>query len=357
MNISIDQSILSDNTPIQIQGYSSKGSKQGVNIKYSDVLSLQYAYCEDFLYHYISSVDIGFCNTGGSNPIYHQKVPIEIAWIYHRLILPQEMGDAIKRLCREDIFTIGHDPFHMYGNYMYQMKASNDLNNNYAYYKNQEMANNFNGKVGFNRNASSDAAQGMNEIAMYYISDTIKGLDMGTVSKSDYANNVNWTIGRSNPSLTSVTVYDKDLQTTHKIKKFDVIASIDNIMFGNWNDYAVTFEEYTSTTNSVTFTPPKSQVSPVSPIMYNCSTNRMISLDPIVNFVKKASAGLPQAQFEYYNIYVVPFIYSAISNGVTLSTGFAIVSKQTAENKENIVHVKISINCNTQSEEGILNTI
>ena len=60
------------------------------------------------------------------------------------------MGDAIKRLCREDIFTIGHDPFHMYGNYMYQMKASNDLNNNYRYYKNQEMANNFNGKVGFN---------------------------------------------------------------------------------------------------------------------------------------------------------------------------------------------------------------
>ena len=69
------------------------------------------------------------------------------------------MGDAIKRLCREDIFTIGHDPFHMYGNYMYQMKASNDLNNNYRYYKNQEMANNFNGKVGFNRNGTSDAAQ------------------------------------------------------------------------------------------------------------------------------------------------------------------------------------------------------
>ena len=357
MNISIDQSILSDNTPIQIQGYSSKGSKQGVNIKYSDVLSLQYAYCEDFLYHYISSVDIGFCNTGGSNPIYHQKVPIEIAWIYHRLILPQEMGDAIKRLCREDIFTIGHDPFHIYGNFMYQMKSSNDLNTNYSYYKNQEMANNFNGKIGFNRNATSDAAQGMNEIAMYYISDTIKGLDMGTVSTSDYANNVNWTIGRSNPSLTEVTVYDKDLQTTHKIKKFDVISSIDNMMFGNWNDYNVKFEGYdiTNTTDNK-FTDPTSQVSPVSPIMYNCSTNRMISLDPIVNFVKKASAGLPQAQFKKYNIYVVPFIYSAISNGVTLSTGFAIVSKQTSINSSEVVRVKISVNCNTQSEDGILNT-
>ena len=355
MNISIDQSILSDNTPIQIQGYSSKGSKSGVNIKYSDVLSLQYAYCEDFLYHYISSVDIGFCNTGGSNPIYHQKVPIEIAWIYHRLILPQEMGDAIKRLCREDIFTIGHDPFHMYGNYMYQMKASNDLNNNYSYYKNQEMANNFNGKVGFNRNGTSDAAQGMNEIAMYYVQDTIKGLDMGTVSKSDYANDVNWTIGRSNPTLTEVTVYDKDLQTTHKIKKFDVISSIDNIMFGNWNDYNVKFEEYDISSDGK-FKDPKSQVSPVSPIMYNCSTNRMISLDPIVKFVKKTSAGLPQAQFDKYNIYVVPFIYSAISNGVTLSTGFAVVSKQTAEFSAEPVRVKVTVNCNTQSEEGILNT-
>lgn len=373
MNISIDQSILSDNTPIQIQGYSSKGAKQGVNIKYSDVLSLQYAYCEDFLYHYISSVDIGFCNTGGSNPIYHQKVPIEIAWIYHRLILPQEMGDAIKRLCREDIFTIGHDPFHMYGNYMYQMKASNDLNNNYRYYKNQEMANNFNGKVGFNRNGTSDAAQGMNEIAMYYVQDTIKGLDMGTVSKSDYANDVNWTIGRSNPSLTDVTIYDKDLQTTHKIKKFDVISSIDNIMFGNWNDYNVKFEEYSvktitvdaETTEGTTeklsktvteFLDPISQVSPVSPIMYNCSTNRMISLAPIVNFVKKAQAGLPQAQFEKYNIYLVPFIYSAISNGVTLSTGFAVVSKQTSTQVLTKPEIRITVNCNTQSEEGILNT-
>lgn len=193
------------------------------------------------------------------------------------------------------------------------------------------MANNFNGKIGFNRNAANDAAQGMNEIAMYYISDTIKGLDMGTVSKSEYANDINWTIGRSNPSLTEVTVYDKDLQTTHKIKKFDVISSIDNIMFGQWNGYDIKFEylKQVDTSNNLIYDSPISQVSPVSPIMYNCSTNRMISLDPIINFVKKTSAGLPQAQFENYIIYVVPFIYSAISNGVTLSTGFAVVSKQT----------------------------
>lgn len=82
----------------------------------------------------------------------------------------------------------------------------------------------------------------------------------------------------------------------------------------------------------------------------------MISLDPIVNFVKKTSAGLPQAQFEKYIIYVVPFIYSAISNGVTLSTGFAVVSKQTTTQKPIKPQVKITVNCNTQSEDGMLNT-
>lgn len=90
--------------------------------------------------------------------------------------------------------------------------------------------------------------------------------------------------------------------------------------------------------------------------MYNCSTNKMISLDPIVNFVKKASAGLPQAQFDNYIIYLVPFIYSAISNGVTLSTGFAVVSKQDSTQKAKKPEIRITVNCNTQSEEGILNT-
>ena len=233
MNIGINESVLSENTNIQIQGYSSKGFAGGVNVKWSDVLSLQYAYCEDFLYHYISSVDIGFCNTGGSNPIYHQKVPIEIAWIYHRLILPQEMGDAIKRLCREDIFTIGHDPFHMYGNFMFQMKSANDLNDNYDWDKTKRY---------FNRKVSDASAQGMNEIAMYYVQDTIKGLDVGTIGRSEYANPVNWVIGK-NPQLTYVTVNDKDLDKTHKVKKFNIISTIDNFLFGDWNDYQVTFKE------------------------------------------------------------------------------------------------------------------
>ena len=81
----------------------------------------------------------------------------------------------------------------------------------------------------------------------------------------------------------------------------------------NWTDYNVKFEQYNTKTITIDvpkedgsgtepvpkevsgFTDPISQVSPVSPIMYNCSTNKMISLNPIVNFVKKTSAGLPQA--------------------------------------------------------------
>ena len=204
MNIAIDESVLSDNTLINIQGYSSRGPKSGVSVKYSDVLSLQFAYCEDFLYHYISTVELGFCNTGGSNPIYHQKVPIEIAWIYHRLILPQEMGDAVRRLCREDIFTIGHDPFHMYGNFMFQMKASNDLKDYYSYKRG-------NGKFNVNRGETNANAAGMNEIAMYYVQNEIKGIEFAKTGSSEFANPTNWTIGKSPAYETFIDVNDAEV--------------------------------------------------------------------------------------------------------------------------------------------------
>lgn len=158
------------------------------------------------MYHYISTVELGFCNTGGSNPIYHQKVPIEIAWIYHRLILPQEMGDAVKRLCREDIFTIGHDPFHMYGNFMFQMKASNDLTD---YYKRQRGNN----RTVINR-AETNAA-GMNEIAMYYVQNQIKGVEFAKTGVSEFANPTNWTIGKSTAYETTVDVVDHEVQKSH----------------------------------------------------------------------------------------------------------------------------------------------
>lgn len=243
MNIAIDESVLSDNTLINIQGYSSRGPKSGVSVKYSDVLSLQFAYCEDFLYHYISTVELGFCNTGGSNPIYHQKVPIEIAWIYHRLILPQEMGDAVRRLCREDIFTIGHDPFHMYGNFMYQMKASNDLKDYYGGLRKN------NGRINFNRGETN--AAGMNEIAMYYIQNEIKGIDMAKTGVSESANPVNWTIGRNPAFDTYINVYDSETGKEHNIKRFDVVSTIDDVMFGDFDGYNVKFAQATGETEEV----------------------------------------------------------------------------------------------------------
>ena len=237
MNIAIDESALSENTLINIQGYSSRGPKSGISVKYSDVLSLQFAYCEDFLYHYISTVELGFCNTGGSNPIYHQKVPIEIAWIYHRLILPQEMGDAVKRLCREDIFTIGHDPFHMYGNFMFQMKASNDLKGYYSYNKSNSR---------YNVNRGETNAAGMNEIAMYYVQNQIKGVEFAKTGVSEFANPTNWTIGKSPAYETFVDVNDAEVQKTHQVKKFNVVSMLDSMYFGEFDNYAVSFSNATS---------------------------------------------------------------------------------------------------------------
>lgn len=107
------------------------------------------------------------------------------------------------------------------------MKSANDLNDNYDWDKTKRY---------FNRKVSDASAQGMNEIAMYYVQDTIKGLDIGTIGRSEYANPVNWVIGK-NPQLTYVTINDKDTDKTHKVKKFNIISTIDNFLFGDWNDY------------------------------------------------------------------------------------------------------------------------
>ena len=283
MNIAIDESVLSDNTLINIQGYSSRGPKSGVSVKYSDVLSLQFAYCEDFLYHYISTVELGFCNTGGSNPIYHQKVPIEIAWIYHRLILPQEMGDAVRRLCREDIFTIGHDPFHMYGNFMYQMKASNDLKDYYGGLRKN------NGRINFNRGETN--AAGMNEIAMYYIQNEIKGIDMAKTGVSESANPVNWTIGRNPAFDTYINVYDSETGKEQNIKRFDVVSTIDDVMFGDFDGYNVKFIVVNEG---------------VEPEVYNCSTpcpfmivasTQTFNFEHVLRFLKQTKSRIPSVKY------------------------------------------------------------
>lgn len=274
LNIGIDTSALVDETLITIQGYSSKNTKGATTVKWSDVLSLQFSYCEDFLYHWISSVDIGFCNTGGSNPIWHQRVPIEIAWIYHRIILPQEMGTTIKRLTRDDAFTIGHDPFHTYGNFMYQMKASNDLNNYYDTYGPKQS--------GYNRIISQRGAttqEGMNEIAMYYVQNTIKGVGMSKIDRSSEANPTNWVIGR-NPQTSDIGVYDQESGKGATLKKFDMVSQIENAFFGDLsNGFSVAWGDSTDNYQSC-------------PVMYVASTQN-IPFSKIVSWVDKARYSLP----------------------------------------------------------------
>lgn len=312
MNIAIDESVLSDNTLINIQGYSSRGPKSGVSVKYSDVLSLQFAYCEDFLYHYISTVELGFCNTGGSNPIYHQKVPIEIAWIYHRLILPQEMGDAVRRLCREDIFTIGHDPFHMYGNFMFQMKASNDLKDYYSYKRG-------NGKFNVNRGETNANAAGMNEIAMYYVQNEIKGIEFAKTGSSEFANPTNWTIGKSPAYETFIDVNDAEVQKIHQVKKFNVISMLDNMYFGEFDDYSIKFGGAASDHNT----------NSPCPIMV-AANSANLSFNNIIAFFKQTRARLPYGSYvdaeegvEKYKLYMIPTIAIKVeSNNVKSCLGF-----------------------------------
>lgn len=314
MNIAIDESVLSDNTLINIQGYSSRGPKSGVSVKYSDVLSLQFAYCEDFLYHYISTVELGFCNTGGSNPIYHQKVPIEIAWIYHRLILPQEMGDAVRRLCREDIFTIGHDPFHMYGNFMFQMKASNDLKDYYSWSKG-------NGRVHINRGETN--ASGMNEIAMYYVQNEIKGVEFAKTGSSEFANPTNWTIGKNPAFETFLEVNDSEIKRDHQVKRFSMVSTLDNIFFGEAHDWEVEFAR--------TLGVARDNNGPC-PIMIASNSNISLTFDSIMRFFKQTRARLPRAVNGSNTIYLIPTVVIKVASVVKLCLGFTIITEST--NKE-----------------------
>lgn len=311
MNIAIDESVLSDNTLINIQGYSSRGPKSGVSVKYSDVLSLQFAYCEDFLYHYISTVELGFCNTGGSNPIYHQKVPIEIAWIYHRLILPQEMGDAVRRLCREDIFTIGHDPFHMYGNFMFQMKASNDLKDYYSWSKG-------NGRVHINRGETN--ASGMNEIAMYYVQNEIKGVEFAKTGSSEFANPTNWTIGKNPAFETFLEVNDAEVKRDHQVKRFSMVSTLDNIFFGDAHEWEVEFGKKLGVA--------RDNNGPC-PIMIASNSNISLTFDSIMRFFKQTRARLPRAVQGSNTIYLIPTVVIKVARHIKLCLGFTVITEST----------------------------
>jgi len=107
---------------IEVYGYSIGNNRQKITIDAKDIKSIQFAYGTDFIYHYIKSVSLGWANTGGNSPIFHQEVPIEIAKIYHSLLVEPGMSETIKRAVREDMFIIGHDPHRQYGSYSFALK-------------------------------------------------------------------------------------------------------------------------------------------------------------------------------------------------------------------------------------------
>lgn len=215
------------------------------------------------------------------------------------------MGDAVKRLCREDIFTIGHDPFHMYGNFMFQMKASNDLKNYYSYNK---------GNGRFNVNRGETNAAGMNEIAMYYVQNQIKGVEFAKTGVSEFANPTNWTIGKSSAYETYVDVNDAEVQKTHQVKKFNVISMLDNMYFGEFDNYNVEFSGASNVQNTN---------SPCPIMVAANSTN--LSFDNIMTFFKQTRARLPYASYATgYKLYMIPTIAIKVdgSNGIKSCLGF-----------------------------------
>ena len=108
--LTTDVQVRSSLGEIPVHGFSSNGSSSGVTLSYQkDVKSIQYAYCKDFIYHYIDRISIGWANTGGNAPVWHQEIPIEIAKIYHSLLVPPGMSEVIKRSVRNDMTDISHD--------------------------------------------------------------------------------------------------------------------------------------------------------------------------------------------------------------------------------------------------------
>lgn len=116
VDISVRQTIGS----LTINGLTANGNTKGIVLdREKDVKSIQYSFCNDFLYHYIDKVSIGFANTGGNAPVWHQEIPIQIIKIHHSLLVDPGMAETIKRAVREDNFIIGHDAHRQFGDFSF----------------------------------------------------------------------------------------------------------------------------------------------------------------------------------------------------------------------------------------------
>lgn len=124
---------------------------------------------------------MGWANTGGNSPIMHQEVPIEIAKIYHSLLVEPGMSETIKRMVREDMFVIGHDPNRQYGKFSFALK-------NPASIKEQTSVSGTNGfRFGIAQNMPSVAANyaaASSELAMYWNDTEITQIGYGPVTNN-----------------------------------------------------------------------------------------------------------------------------------------------------------------------------
>lgn len=175
-----------DQTKVQINGYSAKGvdNNSGIEVSGSDINDIQFSYCTDFVFNYIDKISLGFCNTGGNTPIWHQEVPIEIAKIFFALIEEPGKGVTAKRLLRESCYLPGQHPFHQYGDYSFHIKADNQIIGPTT----QE-------KMTYNRNKVTSGNRGFNEIGMYWMDNKIKTIDFQDEYDNPDANLTNFAVG------------------------------------------------------------------------------------------------------------------------------------------------------------------
>jgi hypothetical protein len=128
--LTTDLNVREEITQLNFNGYSAANTPNGIKVMREDILSIQYAYGPDFIYNYIDMVKIGFSNSSGTAPVFHQEIPIEIIKHYHSVMASPEICELNKRAVRNDVFTIGHHPYKQFGSFSFAMKDSSSLPEN-----------------------------------------------------------------------------------------------------------------------------------------------------------------------------------------------------------------------------------
>ena len=239
--LTIDLSVRNTIQSLNVYGYSIGSNRKYVTIDAKDIKSIQFSYGTDFIYHYIKSISLGWANTGGNSPVIHQEVPIEIAKIYHSLLVEPGMSETIKRSVREDMFVIGHDPFRQFGNFSFALK-------NPASIVGQTTVN---GSGSFNFNIASqypvaqggDYKQANAEIAMYWSDSHITDIGYGSITNNtDYSDrrNIQATFADPRASGSQLTMQYTNESNNNKIKYIKEL-NIDTSMYWYFGDNTTTF--------------------------------------------------------------------------------------------------------------------